>query len=83
MEGNALCVFCVQWIVDVIKSSNQFQEQNFGVKVEEYKRNDFNSFCVLYYWTSDKIHKELLRAKMEMIYLCDQSRNNSDLGAID
>ena len=53
MEGNALCVFRVQWIADVIKYSNQFQEHNFSVKVEEYKRNGFNSLCVLYYWTNE------------------------------
>ena len=29
------------------------------------------------------IHKELLRARMEMIYLYNQSRNNSNLGTID
>ena len=49
MEGNELCVLPVQWIADVIKSSNGFEKHNFRVNVEEYKRNGFKSLCVLYY----------------------------------
>jgi hypothetical protein len=42
------------------------------------------TLCVLYIiGLMRTIHKELLRARMEMIYLCNQSRNNSNLGAID